>query len=293
MTATDPNTAINEIAERFFEGVLEREPIFATILGDDRFDDRLPDLGAEGRAEEARVYRALLAEAEPIGPEGLEPEQVITRDMLILVAHNNLEAQDAKLYELAINHISGVQTMPVMVAQYQLAETPEGLEKLLARFRAYPAAVDQYIDTLREGISDGRTSAAIPVRKQVEQIERLIATPTDQFPAVTLAHVADDAARAQVAKAVDEHIKPALQHLRDFLADEYEPHAMPEPGISATPNGQEAYRLAIRMQTTLATSAEEVHAFGLADLEAIEAEKDEIARRLGHADRHALRAALA
>ena len=30
-TATNPNAAINEIADRFFEGVLEREPIFATI----------------------------------------------------------------------------------------------------------------------------------------------------------------------------------------------------------------------------------------------------------------------
>jgi hypothetical protein len=53
-TATDPNAAINETADRFFEGVLEREPIFATILGDDRFDDR-PPTSAEGRAVEARV----------------------------------------------------------------------------------------------------------------------------------------------------------------------------------------------------------------------------------------------
>ena len=291
MTETDPNLAINEIADRFFEGVLEREPIFATILGDDRFDDRLPDLGASGRAEERRVYEALLAEVEPIGPAGLEPEQVITRDMLILVARNNLEAQDAKLYQLAINHISGVQTMPVMVAQYQLAETPEGLEKLLTRFAAYPKAIDQYIDTLREGIADGRTSAAIPVRKQIEQIERLAATPTEQFPSVTLAHATDEG-RAQVAAAVDEHIKRAYLRLRDFLADEYEPHAMAEPGISATPDGQAAYRLAIRMQTTVATTAEEVHAFGLEDLSRIESEMDVIAQRLGHADRHALKTAL-
>ena len=291
MTATDPNLAINEIADRFFEGVLEREPIFATILGDDRYDDRLPDLGATGRAEERRVYEALLAEVEPIGPDGLEPEQVITRDMLILVARNNLEAQDAKLYQLAINHISGVQTMPVMVAQYQLAESPEGLEKLLTRFAAYPATIDQYIETLREGIADGRTSAAIPVRKQIEQIERLAATPTDQFPSVTLAHVSDEG-RTRVAAAVDEHIKPAYQRLRDFLADEYEPHAMAEPGISATPDGQAAYRLAIRMQTTVATTAEEVHAFGLEDLSRIESEMDVIAHRLGHADRHALKTAL-
>jgi uncharacterized protein (DUF885 family) len=93
MTATDPNAAINEIADRFFEGVLERDPIFATILGDDRYDDRLPDLGAEGRAEEARVYRALVEEVEAIPEEGLQAEQIITRDMLLLVARNQLEAQ--------------------------------------------------------------------------------------------------------------------------------------------------------------------------------------------------------
>src|SRR4029079_12373947 len=164
--------------------------------------------------EEERVYRALLEEVEPISAEGLEPEQVITRDMLLLVARNQLEAREKKLYQMAINHISGVQLMPVMVAQYQIAESPEGLEKLLKRFAAYPTAVDQYIDTLREGLTDGRTGAAIPVRKQIEQIERLAATPTDQFPAVALAHVADDEARARVAAAVDEHVKLALQRLR-------------------------------------------------------------------------------
>ena len=84
----------------------------------------------------------------------------------------------------------------------------------------------------------------------------------------------------------------ALQQLHDFLADEYEAHARHEPGIIATPNGDAAYRLSIRLQTTVAATAEEVHEFGLADLETIEAEKDEIAHRLGHADRFALADAL-
>ena len=83
-----------------------------------------------------------------------------------------------------------------------------------------------------------------------------------------------------------------MQHLRDFLADEYEPHAKAEPGIGTVPDGQELYRLAIRMQTTVSTTAEEVHAFGLEDLSRIEAEMDEIAHRLGHADRTALKEAL-
>jgi uncharacterized protein (DUF885 family) len=292
-SAADPNVAVNELADRFFEGVLERNPTFATILGDDRWDDRLPDLGADGRAADEAAFRDVLAGAEAIDPEGLEPEQVITRDMLILVARNGLEALDKKLYQLAINHISGIATLPVMVAQYQIAESPDGLERLLTRFRGFPIATEQYLDTLREGIADRRVESAAPVRKQIEQLERMLAQPADQFPAVGLAHVADDEARSRVAAAISEHVYPALQKVRDFLADEYEPVARPEPGLSGTPDGDEAYRLAIRMQTTVATTAEEVHAFGLEDLGRIEAEMDQIAQSEGHADRHAYKAVLA
>ena len=290
--ATDPNAIVNDLADRFWEGVLERDPLTATILGDDRFDDRLPDIGAEGRAADEAAYRAVLSEAESIPVDELDTEQVITRDLLLTVANNNLEALDARLYQLAVDHIGGVATLPVMIAQYQQAGDAEKLGRLLARLNAFPTLVEQHIDTLREGLRDGRTSAAIPVRRAIEQIERMLAEPAANSPIVAMAQVADDAARGQVAGAVEASVTPALQQLRDFLADEYETRARQEPGISATPNGDAAYRLSIRLQTTVAATAEEVHEFGLADLETIEAEKDEIARRLGHADRLALAEAL-
>jgi uncharacterized protein (DUF885 family) len=291
--ATDPNALVNQLADRFFDGVLERDPLYATILGDDRWDDRLPDVGAAGRAAEAEAYRSVLAEAEAIPVDELETEQVITRDLLLTIANNNLEALDAKLYQVAVDHISGIQMVPVTVAQYQQAADPDRLEKLLSRLGDFPAMVDQHIATLREGIADGRTSAAVPVRRAIEQIERMVAEPADASPITTMAQVADDAARDQVRALVEDTIHPALQRLHDFLAEEYEQHARQQPGISATPNGDAAYRLSIRLQTTVAATAEEVHEFGLADLATIEAEKDEIARRLGHADRHAMAAALA
>jgi uncharacterized protein (DUF885 family) len=289
---TDPNHAVNELADRFWDGVLERDPLSATILGDDRFDDRLPDLGEAGRAADAAAFRETLADAEAIGPDGLDPEQVITRDMLVLVAQTHLEELELKQYQLAINHIFGVQTMPVRIAQYQQADTPERLERLLTRFAAYPTAISQEIETLREGMTDGRTGAAAPVRKLIEQIERMLTLQSADFPAVTMAQVADDAARERVRAATEAHIYPALQQLRDFLADEYEAQARRQPGISATPGGDEAYRLAIRMNTTVAADPDEVHRFGLEDLAHIEAEKDQIARRLGKRDRVALAKAL-
>jgi len=289
----DSNRAVNQVADHFWDGVLERDPVFATILGIDTYDDRLPDLGEKGRQEDAAALGETLAAAEAIPADGLEPEQVITRDMLILVARNHLEAYEQKQYQLAVDHIFGVQTMPARIAQYQVADTPERLERMLARFAAYPTAIAQQIETLREGISDGRTTASVPVRKAIDQIERMLALSDEEFPAVSLAHVADDAARQRVAEAVAASVQPALQSLRDFLADEYQAKARSEPGISATPGGEAAYELDIRMNTTVSATPDEVHRFGLEDLAHIEAEEDEIARRQGHRDRSGLIKALA
>ena len=289
--AADPNVAVNDLADRFWEGLLERDPMWATLLGDERYNDRWPDLGPDGRAADEAAYRATLSEASDIPVDGLEPEQVITRDLLILVCENQQAALDQKQYQLALDHMSGPQVWPAEMAQYQPADTPERLEKLVSRYAAYPRLIEQNIGTLEEGIADGRTAAAVPVRKAIEQIDRLLAMAPAEHPAASMAQARDED-RGSVAAAVEEHIYPAMRRLRDYLAQAYEAKARPEPGLSTTPGGDEAYRLAIRTQTSLDTSAEEVHAFGLADLEAIESEKDEIARRLGHADRLELRDAL-
>jgi len=290
--AADPNAAVNDLADRFWEGILERDPMWATLLGDERYDDRWPDLGAEGRAAEEAAFRETLDEATRVPPEGLAPEQLITRDLLILVCENHLEALAQKQYQLAVDHMSGPQVWPAEMAQYQPADTAERLERLLARWTSYPRMIDQYIETLAEGVADGRTSAAVPVRRAIEQIDRLLAMSPADHPATTMVQASDED-RPRILEAVEAHVYPGMRRLRDYLADDYQPHARPEPGLSTTPGGDAAYRLAIRMQTTVDTTAEEVHAFGLGDLEAIEAEKDEIARRLGHPDRDALRAALA
>ena len=108
----DPNAAVNDLADRFWDGVLERDPMWATVLGDERFNDRWPDLGPDGRAADEAAYRSTLAEARAIPPDGLDPEQVITRDLLMLVSENHLEALAQKQYQLAIDHMSGPQIWP-------------------------------------------------------------------------------------------------------------------------------------------------------------------------------------
>ena len=290
--APDPNRAVNELADTFFDGVLERDPIFATILGDDRWSDRLPDLGEEGRAADAAAFRAVLADAEAIPADALHPEQVITRDMLMLVARTHLEALEQRQYQLAVDHIFGVQAMPIQIAQFQIAEAPAAARGAAGALRRLPGGHRPAHRHPARGDRRRADRVRDPGRKEIDQIARMLALPSSDFPAVGMAHVADDAARERVRAAVEAHIYPALQALHDFLVDEYQGQARAEPGLSTTPGGVAAYELAIRQQTTIAATPDEIHTFGLTDLAGIEREMDEIAQRLGHEDRHALRQAL-
>src|SRR5262249_23062510 len=52
MTPTEPtpDESARDLANRFWERILEEEPLIGTSVGDERYDDRLPDPSEEGLA---------------------------------------------------------------------------------------------------------------------------------------------------------------------------------------------------------------------------------------------------
>src|SRR5688572_33076474 len=61
------------IVDAYWNRFLAVEPLFATAVGDARFDDVLPDPSDEGRAERQRVHAGLLEAAAGVDPSGLDP----------------------------------------------------------------------------------------------------------------------------------------------------------------------------------------------------------------------------
>ena len=58
VTEPMPARRVDDLADRFWEAILELNPTTATFYGDDRYADRLEDPGPEGRAEDARAHGA-------------------------------------------------------------------------------------------------------------------------------------------------------------------------------------------------------------------------------------------
>lgn len=101
--------------------------------------------------------------------------------------------------------------------------------------------------------------------------------------------------RASVLLVVRDMIYPSFQRYRDVLRDEVLPHARDDghAGLVALPGGAEHYRLCIRRETSLELSPEEVHAFGLAEVEKVRGEIAELGGKvLGTSDVSAIQAKL-
>ena len=63
MAQRSPEEQAREVADRYWDLLLQLEPLAGTQVGDDRFDDRLPDLSDEGIARRAGVFESARQEA--------------------------------------------------------------------------------------------------------------------------------------------------------------------------------------------------------------------------------------
>jgi len=285
---------IDEIAARFWEDYLRLNPTTATVYGDDRYDDVLEDPGPEGRAAVRALFEGASREAQAIPEDGLPVEDRITRDMLRIVAKTVEEADDLGFHEIReVDQIDNPMTGMAQLAQFQRADTPERLEKWLARLRAYGPSVDARIQVMRDGVASGRTPARIVVERIVDQLRPTAALPADEAVLTVLSRVASDEDRARVAEVVRDVVLPADRRYLEVLEREVLPASRAVPGLVSAPDGEALYRHAIRSWTSLDLDPRDVHRVGLDELAMIDEERREISRVEGYGDVAAYRLALA
>ncbi len=290
---TTTRATVDDIATRFWEGFLERQPIYASMLGDRRYEDRLSDPGPVGRERDRQLVTDALVAIADVDRDDLAVEDGITLGMLETIANVHLEQDAHRLHEFtSVDHLDGPQGLPGDLARLLTIDSDEAFEHLLARLAAYPTYVDAHIGNIEEGLSTGRTAAPVVFKRTIEQLERMVGTPTDESPLVVgLGPRLSDPQREALTAAVRGHVEPSIARLLEAVRGAA-PRARAGDGVWALPDGEAVYATAILASTTLPLPALELHEYGLAQLEAIDRDRLAIARALGHDDVASLRAAL-
>ena len=273
-----------ELADRVWEELLEDQPLLGTMVGDERYDDRLPDLGEAGRARRADRARAALADLAALDGSALDLQERTALDVVRAIAERELAELEHRLDRLrVVSHLWGPGQLLVELGTYQRADTPERLERLLARLSATPAYYAAAVEVSRDGLASGVVAPRIVVERTLAQVERLLAAPLEDSPALLAVPTEDAEGRERVVRALREIVHPALEGYRAALRD-YLPHATETIGLAALPGGEAMYAAEILAHTTLPLTPREVHELGMDELERIQEERRACSQRLGYED---------
>ncbi|MGZ4108425.1 MAG: DUF885 domain-containing protein [Actinomycetota bacterium] len=277
--------AARALVDRYWEGLLETEPLLGTQVGDERYDDRLPDPSDAGIAARQTLHRGALEELALLDRDVEDLGLRTTLDMLEAIAQRSLAEIEHRLDRLQVaSHFWGPSQLLGELGSIQRADTPERLQRYLARLRAVPAFYTAVGEVARLGIADGVTAPRVVAERTVAQIERLLATPVEDSPALMSVPEDDAEARAAVADVLRSDALPALDAFLAILRDEYLPRATETIGLSALPGGEAMYEAEILSWTTLSLGAQHVHDLGVEDLETIQEERRVSAEALGAPD---------
>lgn len=275
---------VNEIADRFWEGLLETWPILGTLVGDERFDDRMPQMTEASRAVESSLYERTLGEVRSLGRTGLDDADLATLDVVEALCTRSATHLEQRVDRLEVaNHMNGPGAMLGEIASFQRADTPERLERYEARLRAFPEYLEQAAEVAREAVATGIVAPRVVAERTIAQLDRVLALPLEDSPA--LLPVAEDgaASKERIAALVRDVVNPAHERFRDAMRHVYLPAATETIGLSALAGGEAIYAAEILGWTSLALDPASVHELGLERLAAIQDERHELAASLGYA----------
>ncbi|MER6298837.1 DUF885 domain-containing protein [Kitasatospora sp. NPDC001539] len=262
------------IADAYVRALADLDPLTAVYLGLDPEDDRLPDLspaGAEAIADLARRTLARLDEVERAGAAEDESERRCAR-LLRERLTAELAVHDAGENYRAVRNLAS----PVHNTREAFTLMPAGTEDewrvIGRRLARLPLALEQYRQTLAEGIERGLLSGPRQVETVIGQFgEWLGEAPAEGAPAGPsdeggqgrgagwFGQFVQDAPEAVRAELSDHAVAAAraLAALRDWMRDVYAPAAAGTPD----PVGRERYGRWVRYWTGADLDLDEAYAW--------------------------------
>lgn len=247
---------------------MAESPVWASMLGDDRFNHQLRDIGPTAIARRSAARTAYLQRAQGIDPNALSESDALTRELFIRSLElYQREDQVCQSWTWSLsarsNPVVQFNSLPQKIAH----DTPDERSALLARYQKIPVQIQHQIDHLRTGIAQGRVATQESVSRVLRMTETQLEQPIDQWPLMT-------PQGAEFQAVVDGPIRASFDAFATFLRDELLPAARDGEsiGLSGMTGGDACYQARIQRFTSLNFSAEEIHQMGLDELERIHQE---------------------
>ncbi len=279
-----------KIVQEEWEARLKADPILATLAGDHRYNDHLPDVSEESAQNWLHTLEELVDRLRRIDPSDLPASDLLNYSILVRLLQDEINEYRHHAYRMPISKAGGFHvSLPEQLPLITPFDTIEDYEKYLARLESIPTYFKGQIAVMRTGLA----SSYIPSRSSLagvdEQVENLVPTdptlhpfyvPFIQMP-VNISQFEQDHLRRAAQSCLENAIRTSYLELLAFLREEYLPAAKEEVGACHLPNGEAFYQHRIHQFTSLDLKPRQIHEIGLAEVERIRQEMQAVLREAG------------
>jgi uncharacterized protein (DUF885 family) len=281
---------LHDIFSRHWEAMARMAPEWGTYRGDHRFGGELAQVGPQAEAQREALLRGFLQEAQGVSASGLNDRDRLSREMFIYNLNALLALAHFEGYRsMNLGALRGPHTLMSGLLQQQPVDTAEQREQLLSRLAQHPRRIQQEMAQLQRAQQLGWVSAKPVLERVMAQLDGQLRAnvATGPFmepwrrlpPGMPAAEVARWRERGEAA--VRRDVLPALQQLRDMVAQRLMPQAPDAGGMQRYPGGEAVYAELVRQNTTTRKSPQEIHELGLAQLAQLHEEFAKLREQMG------------
>jgi len=268
--------ALYGLFEEAWELDMQDNPVWASMLGDRRFNRAWGELSAASFERRRMANAAILKRLDSIDQESLSPQDQINFLLFDQAYESRMAEAEHPTHLMPISQRGGIQTLDEIGDRLRL-ETVQDFDDWLARLAQIDQLMQQTIALMKEGMASGYVPPKITMSRVPGQIaKQLVSTAEESLFFKPFEILPNSIAPAQQARLqsearsiITETVIPAYQTLEKFFNEEYLPACRDSIGASDLPNGAAFYEYRVRRYTTTDMTPEEVHQVGLTEVQRI------------------------
>ena len=283
---------LNDLIAEYWEYNLRTNPVFASLIGDKRYNDQLGEQSAEFLKKDADTKRDYVARFQAIDTTGFPAQEKLNQELEIRDLKRDIGFYELKLWQMPVNQMNGIHIQAPQLVTILSFKTVKDYTDYISRLHQLPRGFEQITDNMRLGMADGLMPPKFLLEKVVDQTNEIATTSAEKSPfAQPFEKFPDDFSEADKTRlkkdglaAIQEDVIPAYVKFAKFVKDDYAPKGRTEVGVWSLPNGDAIYRFMVSESTTTNYDPEKIHEIGLQQVAEIEKEQLAIAKKLGYKD---------
>ena len=154
--------ALNDLLAEHWEYRLRSSPLFASFIGDKRWNDRLDDYSQEAIDKNLAETRKFLDRFEAIDTAGFPEQEALNKILIVRDLRLELDGAKFKPWEMPVDQQNGIQiSLPQMVNTLSFTSVKD-YEDYIARLRQMPALVGSEYRADAQRHERSSDAAAVP-----------------------------------------------------------------------------------------------------------------------------------